>query len=346
MKNLYDAQKIYNIMLQILKNIGLNEDDSNIIASCYIEADLAGVKTHGVNIFPAHIEKFLKGVYNINPKIKVIQDGVSFKVIDGDSSIGPVSGYKAMNIAIENAKKTGIFTCFLRNTNTIGPAFFYNNIALENKMIGITISNSPSAMAPTNGKQKLIGTNPLAISIPANKENPIIYDIATSEVAKSKIKQAMIEGKDIPIGWAIEKNGNPTTNPQEALNGLVLPMSGYKGYGLAMCIDILTGLISGGAFLDKVGKFYGNDKCMNIGATFVAINPELIFGTNFYKKVDEYIKIIKQSQSINENIPITIPGEDRIKNKKINQNNGIEINEETVYELKKYIKEYKIKIVI
>lgn len=346
MRERYSTQKIYAIVVEILKKLGVSEKDSNTIASCYIEADLAGVNTHGTNIFPAHIEKFLQGTYKIRPECNVIKEGVSFCVIDGDSSIGPVSAYKAMKIAVEKAKIDGIFTCFVKNVNTIGPAFFYNNLAIENKMIGITLSNSPAAMAPTRGKQKLIGTNPLAISIPANKENPIIYDIATSEVAKSKIKQAMIEKKQIPLGWAIDKNGNPTTDPEEALNGLVLPMSGYKGYGLAMCIDILSGLISGASYLDKVGKFYGNNKCMNIGATFIAINPMLVLGETFYEKVDEYIKIIKQSEVIDKSNPIHIPGENRIKNKLINQKQGIELNEETIKKLKEYIKEYKIKIAL
>ncbi len=342
MKKFYEAKKIYDIMMLILEKIGLKEEDRNIIASCYIEADLAGVKTHGVNIFPTHVEKFENKVYNVNPNLKIIRETDNFKVLDGDEAIGPVSAYKTMKIAVDKARTTGVFTCFLRNTNTIGPAFFYNNIAIEDEMIGITLSNSPAAMAPTNGKQKLIGTNPLAISIPAGQENPIIYDIATSEVAKSKIKQALIENKQIPIGWAIDKEGNPTQDPEKALNGLILPMAGYKGYGLAMCIDILTGLISGGAYLDKVGKFYGNDKCMNIGATFIAINPKLIFGEDFYKNIDEYIKTIKQSEVIDKNVPISIPGENRMKNKIINEQKGIELNVETIQRLKAYIKYYNI----
>ena len=340
MEKLYNSKTIFNIMVETLNSVGIKEEDSEIIASCYIEADLAGVNTHGVNVFPVHIEKFLKGTYNKHPEIKVIREGTSFQVLDGDESIGPVSASKAMNIAVEKAKETGIYVCFLKNTNTIGPAFFYNNIALKNKMIGITMSNSPAAMAPTNGKDKLIGTNPLAISIPANKEAPIIYDIATSAVAKSKIKQAMVEGKEIPLGWATDKNGIPTTNSKEAIEGLVLPMAGYKGYGLAMNIDILTGVISGANFLNYVGKFYGNDKCMNIGATFIAINPRLVLGNEFYLRIDEYIKTIKSSKKINDEI--TIPGERRLKNRKKALDEGIPLNDSTVKSLQNYIRKYNL----
>ena len=340
MNKLYQSQKIYNIMLAILEKIGVSEKDSKIIASCYIEADLAGVNTHGVNIFPVHIEKFLNGTYTKKPKIRIINEGISFTVLDGDGSIGPVSAYRAMKIAVQKAKDTGVYMCFLRNTNTIGPAFFYNNVALDNEMIGITMSNSPAAMAPTNGNEKLIGTNPLAISVPARKEKPIIYDIATSEVAKSKIKQALIEGKEIPLGWATDKNGIPTTNPKEAIEGLVLPMGGYKGYGLAMNIYILTGVISGANFLNYVGKFYGNDNCMNIGASFVAINPKLVLGDKFYDRMDNYIEIIKKSKSVKETI--TIPGERRLNNRKKAIEEGITLNNSTIASLQEYINRFKL----
>lgn len=342
MSKTYDYKKIYTIMLNLLIKIGVSKEDAIIISKCYIEADLAGVNTHGTNIFPSHFQKFIKGVYNKAPKFNIIREGLSFCVIDGDESIGPVSAYKAMQLAIEKAKETGIFTCFLKNTNTIGPAFFYNSQALENKMIGIVISNSPPAMAPTNGKEKLLGTNPLAISIPAEEENPIIYDIATSAVAKSKIKQALVEGKQIPDGWAIDKNGKITNNAEDALNGLVLPMAGYKGYGLAMCIDILSGLISGGNYLNQVGKFYNNDTCMGVGATFIAINPEKILGQEFYKEVDNYVRTIKNSDKIDEKVMIQVPGENRIKNREKAINEGIELNENTINKLQYYLEEYQI----
>ena len=247
-----------------------------------------------------------------------------------------------MKFAVEKAKKDGIFTVFIGNINTIGPAFVYNNIALKEKMIGITITNSPAQMAPTNGKEKLLGTNPLAISIPGNSENPIIYDIATSQVAKSKIKEALLENKKIPKDWATDEDGNPTDDPQKAINGLVLPMAGYKGYGLSMCIDILSGLISGSAFLNNVGRFYGSDKCMNIGATFIAINPEIVLNNSFYEKIDEYIKCLRRSKRIYPSKEIHIPGENRILNKKIAIIEGIEVQKQTIEDLKKYIKQYNI----
>lgn len=330
--------EIKQLSYKILSKLGINENQINIIINSYLEADLCGVSTHGFNTFPEHIKKFIKGVYPLKPNIKTVKEEVSFSVIDANSSIGPLAADFAMRLSVEKAKKMGIYTSFVRNANTFGPAFVYNNIALENKMIGIIFSNSPAQMAPINGVEKLIGTNPIAISIPANNEKPIVYDIATSEVAKSKIKQAALEGRDIPVGWATDEKGNPTTDPNEAIKGLILPMSGYKGYGLAMCIDILSGLISGAAFLNDVGRFYGSTECMNVGFTVIAIDPVRIFNEDFFNKVDEYIERICNSKVNSSGNKISIPGENRIKEKEKNLIDGIELNEETIDKLMEYEK--------
>lgn len=248
---------------------------------------------------------------------------------------GPIVANTAMNLAVDKAKKSGIYHVFVKNANTFGPAFVYNNIALQHKMIGITFSNSPAQMAPIGGTEKLIGTNPIAISIPANKENPILYDIATSQVAKSKIKQALIEKKKIPIDWATNADGIPTTDPQEAINGLVLPMAGYKGYGLSVCLDILSGLISGAAYLNNVGRFYGNNTCMNVGFTMIAIDPVQVLDASFYDRVDDYIQKIKNSSKAKDNTKIKIPGENRIEQRKQNIIAGIELNQDTMDVLEK-----------
>lgn len=328
-------EEIKKLAEDILNKLNVSQEHIEIIINTYLEADLCGVSTHGFNTFPEHIKKFKQGTYPIKPNIQRIKENVCFSLIDSDSAIGPVAANEAMTLAVNKAKESGMYTCFVRNANTFGPAFVYNNIALDNGMIGILFSNSPAQMAPINGTEKLLGTNPIAISIPANKKRPIIYDIATSQVAKSKIKQALMENKEIPADWATDKFGRPTTNPNEAIEGLVLPMAGYKGYGLSMCIDILSGLISGASFLNDVGRFYNNENCMNIGFTAIAINPAIIYDDTFYDKVDSYIEKIINSKTVNDEAKINIPGWNRIEQKEKNiKNNEIELNENTIDELK------------
>lgn len=327
-------EKIKSLAKKILNQLNLKEEHIEIILNTYLEADLCGVETHGFNTFTEHIKKFKNGTYPIKPNIHKIKENICLSVIDADSSIGPVAADYAMKLSVGKARDLGIYTTFVRNANTFGPAFVYNNIALENGMIGILISNSPAQMAPVNGNEKLLGTNPIAISIPAKNKKPIIFDIATSQVAKSKIKQAAIENKEIPLDWATDKFGKPTMNPNEAIEGLILPMAGYKGYGLSMCIDILSGLIAGASYLNNVGRFYNNDNCMNIGFTAIAINPLIIADDTFYGKIDDYIEKIISSQVISNDKKISIPGWNRIEQKEKNIKNGeIELNEKTIKEL-------------
>lgn len=342
MKILVKVEKLKRLLIELLIKLGLKENDAETIIDCYIEADLCGVSTHGVSILPAHIEKIINNSYNINPHIEVEKEGICFSVINGDNAIGPISACYGMNLAIREAKEKGAYFVFSRNNNTLGPAFYYNGLALKEGMIGITITNSPAAMAPTNGKTKLFGTNPIAISIPAKNEKPIVLDMATSTVAKSKIKQALNENKKIPFDWATDASGNPTDDPEKAINGLLLPMSGYKGYGLSMMVDILSGLLSGAEFLNGVGKFYGNNECMDIGQTFIALNPKEIYGENFYEEIDEYIKTVKRSEKIGEN-EIIIPGENRINKKIDSLQNGIELKKQLVIKLEEILEQYGIK---
>ena len=341
MKVLVKPEKIAKALIKLLIELGVKEEDAHTIIDCYLEADLCGVNTHGIKILPAHIEKMVHHHYNLKPNIVIEREGISFSVVDGDNAIGPISASYGMNLAIKEAKKKGAYFIFSRNNNTLGPAFYYNNLALKENMIGITITNSPAAMAPTNGKTKLFGTNPIAISIPTRNEKPIILDMATSTVAKSKIKQALEENKKIPLDWATDINGEPTDNPEEAIKGLLLPMSGYKGYGLAMVIDILSGLLSGAEFLNRVGRFYGNDKCMNVGYTFIVLDPRQIYGDKFYDEMDEYVRTIKNSENV-VGKEIMLPGENRLKQKKDNLKKGIEIEEQVIIQLEEMIKKYKI----
>ena len=248
---------------------------------------------------------------------KVIRETCAFAVIDGDNALGPVSATYSTNYAIEKCKESGIFTVFSRNNNTFGPAFYYPLIASQKGYIGITYSNSPAQMAPIGGKDKMLGTNPFSIVIP-NKGKPIIIDMATSVVAKSKFKQYKEKGLDLPLGWALDENGKPTTNPDEAIKGLVLPMAGFKGYGIALAIDVLAGLLSGSAYLDDVGRFYNTDKCMNVGFTFTVIDPVKVLGEDWDNKINAYVFKLRNSKTI-DGQDIVLPGDDRLENKRNNE---------------------------
>ena len=160
----------------------------------------------------------------------------------------------------------------------------------------------------------MLGTNPFSMVIPCGDKDPIIVDMATSVVAKSKFKEYKTQNKPLPEGWALDINGKPTTDPDEGMAGLVLPMAGFKGYGIAMMIDILSGVISGASYLNKVGRFYSEDNsCMDVGFTFIAIDPKIVLGDDYENIMEEYVDALRNSETAEGSI-IALPGDDRIKN--------------------------------
>jgi LDH2 family malate/lactate/ureidoglycolate dehydrogenase len=231
-----------------------------------------------------------------------------------------------------------------KNANTYGPAFYYPLQAAKRNVIGLTFCNSPAAMPVWNGKDKLLGTNPFAVAIPSKSNGTIIFDMATSKVAKSKINEARLSNKKIPDGWALDEQGNPTTDPIEAIRGLVLPMGGFKGYGLALTIDVLSGVISGASFSNNVGKFYSKDnKGMNVGQTFIVIDPAVVSDNDFLAVMDDYINIIRNSNAIGDSI-IVLPGDNKRRIRDNNLANGIKLENSTIEQLKECIDEYGLKI--
>ncbi len=305
------------VKLQLVEK-GVKEKHADIIADCFVTADIYGVTSHGTAVLPAHIQRIERGGYNLDPKFNIIRETAAFAIIDGDNSMGPVCALHCMDYAVAKSHESGIFTVLSRNNNTFGPAFYYPLMAAQKGCIGIAFSNSPAQMAPIGGKEKMLGTNPFSMVISCGDKDPIIIDMATSVVAKSKFKEYKAQNKPLPEGWALDINGKPTTDPDEAMAGLVLPMAGFKGYGIAIMIDILSGVISGASYLNRVGRFYSeNNTCMDVGFTFIAIDPKIVFGDEYEKIITEYVDALRKSETA-EGCTITLPGDDRLKKLKEN----------------------------
>ena len=298
----------------VLTNLGVNSSHAEIVADCLVTADEYGVTSHGTAILPAHIQRIQRGGYNLAPDIRVLRETAAFAVIDGDNAMGPVSAKFCLDYAMEKCKESGVFTVFARNNNTLGPAFYYSLRAAERGCIALLCTNSPAQMAPMGGKDKLLGTNPFSVVFPVAGGDPIIIDMATSVVAKSKFKEYKAAGKPLPEGWALDADGNPTTDPDEGLRGLVLPMAGFKGYAISMLIDILSGVLSGASYLDGVGRFYSEDRdggSMNVGFCMTVIDPYVVLGEDYDREMAAYVQKIRSSQAA-DGKTVALPGEDRI----------------------------------
>ena len=315
--NGFNFKKEKSKAVKALTENGLDSLQAEIVADCFVTADLYGVTSHGCAVLPAHIERLKRGGYNLNPEFKILRETPSFAVIDGDNAIGPVSADYCMDYAVRKAKENGVFTVFSRNNNTFGPAFYYSLKAAEKGLIAFICSNSPAQMAPVGGKEKMLGTNPFSVVIPIPDSDPIIVDMATSVVAKSKFKEYKAANKPLPDGWALDKNGKPTNDPDEGIQGLVQPMAGFKGYSISMLIDIISGVMSGAAFLNKVGRFYDDDNnSMNVGFYITAFSLEIICGEDYGARIREFAEILKNSSPA-DGKSVCLPGDDRINIKKI-----------------------------
>ncbi len=294
---------------------GVPDTQAEIMADCLATSDIYGVTTHGKAVLPAHIERIKRGKYNLAPDIKVLRETSAFAIIDGDNAIGPVSAEYCMRYAVRKSKQSGVFTVFAKSNNTLGPAFYYSLLAAQENMIGIVATNSPAQMAPAGGVEKMLGTNPFSAVIPVADSDPIIIDFASSVVAKSKLKEYVKKGEKIPKDWALDSEGNPTDDPNEAINGLMLPMSGFKGYGIALLIDLVAGFMSGASYLNHVERFYSENKAgMDVGYFMFVINPQLVFGHDYNICIKKYVEELRNSKAIDGH-RIILPGDDRIENK-------------------------------
>ncbi len=334
----YIALEIKKALIEILQKHNVNEAQSKTLVDVMIDADMRGVHSHGISVFPAYLNKIKSNGFNLTSDSEILRQTAAFAIVDAKNQLGMVSASRCMRLAIEQAYTSGIYTVFCRNANTFGAAFEYVKIATDKGMIGMCLSNSPSAMPAWGGNQKILGTNPFAIGIPTRSKSAILIDMATSIVAKSKINEARKAGKQIPLGWAVDENGVPTTNPLEAIKGMVLPMAEHKGYAIAMAIDILSGVLSGAGYLNRINRFYSEtNECMNVGHCFIAMNPKLIFDEDFYQTMDEYIDEIKAS---GENV--SFPGENGNKKMTECRNGSVELTDETVNALFVLFEEYGI----
>ena len=330
---------------KLFVSAGLAEENAAVVTHCLMEAELAGIGTHGVAMTEAHLKKCRDG-YDIGASLTVETEKPAFAVCHAHNMIGMLSAWQAMGLAVEKARESGMYAVFCHHANTFSAAYCYVKYAAEQGMISYVSCNSPAQMAPWGGREKLLGTNPLAVGIPARHEKPFLFDMATSAVAKSKINQALHNGDaTIPFGWATDGSGQPTNDPKEAVKGLILPMAGPKGYGLSMAIDMMAGLLSHAAYLDGVGRFYSDDNaCMNVGHMMVVIDPKTVYGESFYDEADAYLKRVRESAAAPAGTAasgnaVMAPGDINEAYRQDALTNGVELPERVVASLNRLLEE-------
>jgi LDH2 family malate/lactate/ureidoglycolate dehydrogenase len=253
---------------------GMPEKDARYSAVSIVQSNLWGVDSHGVIRLPAYIERLRNGAVNPDPKIKAIKEFGAIARLDGDNGMGYVVGRETMAKAISLAGKYGIGSVVSCRSNHFGAAGLFAREAARKNLIGISISNTVVNMAAPGSIKPVLGNHPIAFAFPFFDAPPFVLDMCTSQVAGGKIRMALQKGEKIPLGWAVDKDGNPTEDPAAGLAGAYLPMGGHKGYGLALVIEQITGLLSGGAILSGMKDLH---KCpeepSGISHHMIAVNP-------------------------------------------------------------------------
>ena len=317
----------YQLVQRIFAAAGLPQADAAVVSDNLIQADLRGHSSHGISRARVYCNRIRDGLVAREPMIKVIHETPAAFHLDGGHGMGAVVAAKAMSMCVEKARSSGIAMCSVRAGTHFGIASYYTMQAASNDMIGYACSNAPATMAPWGGIVPMLGTNPFSMSAPAGKHRPIVLDSSSSIVARGKINLAEIEDRPIPPGWAIDKEGRPTTDATEALEGSVLPFGAHKGYGIALMIDILAGVLSGAGYGRRLGPLWNNAEThQNLGFFLLAIDIASFRDIeDFKQQMDQMIDEIKASKTGPNHDEILVPGEIEFRNEQYNREHGISV---------------------
>jgi L-2-hydroxycarboxylate dehydrogenase (NAD+) len=298
-----------------LRTVGLPEADSAKVAQLMMEADLTGADAHGIFRLPQYVQRIEAGGINPNPAIKINRTAPATALVDGDNGMGHLVMSRAAETAVELARETGVAWVGAHHSNHAGPAALYASIPVEHGMIGLySAVASANHMAIWGGVEALLGTNPLAVGIPTGDEPPVLLDIATTMVSYGTIKNYALQGKSIPEGWMINRaDGKPLTDPTRSAEGLLLPIGGYKGSGLALVLGLLAGTLNGAAFGRDVVDFNVDAVTeTNTGHFIVAVDVARFTPLETFKTaVDHHLRELRASQRLPGFEEIRLPGEQR-----------------------------------
>ena len=334
-----NSSKLKAIIKDIFIKYKLSKDHASICAEALINAELVGAPSHGLSRLKMYCDRISKKVINPRAKIKIKKISQSIAHIDANNSIGFVAADTAIKTAINNAKKTGIGLVAVKNSGHYGLSGYYAEQAVKKGLMVMVFTNAPPAVAPHGALKSLFGTNPICFGTPTGSKVPFILDTSISMINRGKIRVAAREGTKIPEGVALDKFGKTTTDPKKALEGVQLPIAGFRGSGLAWMVDILSGVLTGGNHAGRVkDPFTDFSGPQNIGHLFFVLKPNLFVGNSFNKRIKDNIKTIKKLPKIKGVKEILYPGQSKFKRFKNNLKKEINISKAVLKDLE-YLKD-------
>lgn len=338
MTGTYPVAAVRTFIEDVLVHFGLAPDAARVGGLRMLDADVRGMSGHGIFRLPAYARRFEAGGYNPRPAIRAVHETPVSALVDGDNGFGQVVVTRAAETAIAKATEHGMAWVGVRGSNHAGAAGVYASLALDHDLIGLYMAvGSSNHLPPWGGVDPLLSTNPLAVAIPAGDEPPVVLDMATTVVSYGRIKVAAERGETLPEGWMVDRSGAPLTDPTRSSEGFLLPIGGYKGYGLGMVIGFLAGVLNGAAFGSEVVDFTADDRTPpNTGQTIVMVRPDLFRPlAEFRAAMDERIREIRTSSRMDHDIAIRIPG-DRVPQRTARaQEQGVAVPDGVAAELRR-----------
>jgi L-2-hydroxycarboxylate dehydrogenase (NAD+) len=297
---------------EVLRHYGVPDDDAEVITERMLDADVRGMNAHGIFRLPSYVARIEAGGYNLRPNIRAVRETPSSALVDGDNGFGQLVVTRATELAIDKARDTGIAWVGVRGSNHAGAAGVYAAMGLDEGMIGMYFAvGSSNHLPPWGGAEALMSTNPLAVAIPAGEEPPIVLDMATTVASYGKVKVAAARGETMPEGWMVDREGRPLTDPARSDEGFLLPIGGYKGYGLGLVVGLLAGTINGAALGREVVDFtQDHTTAPNVGQTIMMLRPDLFRPLDEFKAaVDTQIRDLRESEPMPGWPPVRTPGD-------------------------------------
>ncbi|WP_277587930.1 Ldh family oxidoreductase [Pseudomonas chlororaphis] len=323
---------------QAFQGLGLTHSAADKVANVLVLADLFGLTTHGLSRIESYGERLESG--GINASAEPVMETVAPAIarIDGLNAVGPLVGMAALEAGIEFARQFGISLVLARGSNHFGPISPYSYIAAEQGFASIIGSNATTTIAPFGGSDARLGNSPLGFGVPNPNGSHFMLDMAMSVVARAKIRNALKGGESIPDSWATDANGKPTSDPRAALDGFLLPIGGHKGYGLALIVDLLAGLLSNAAYLTHVKSWVdAPDEPQNLGHFFILIDTARLGSSEWLKeRMTDFASILHQSPPVDSGSPVIVPGEIELKKMQRYLKEGVPVDSATKLLLDQY----------
>jgi LDH2 family malate/lactate/ureidoglycolate dehydrogenase len=294
----------------VLRSVGVPDADAQLVAESLTQADLWGHQSHGMMRLSWYVNRIRADVMKAVTEAETIVDTGPLALLDGHDGVGQVLAAKAAREAIRRAKAHGIGAIGVRNSNHFGTAAFFTTMAASDNCVGLLTTNTSPAMAPWGGRERKLGNNPWSVAAPAGRHGVAVMDAANTAVARGKVYLARQQGLPIPLGWAANAQGEPTTDPVEAIEGLILPMAEHKGYAIAFMIDVLSGVLTGSSFGTGVSGPYQAERRSGCGHLYVALDiPAFQPIEKFNQRLEELIAEMKSAAPAKDSHGVYFPGE-------------------------------------